>query len=172
MFRILYKAYAALFFCLERSYKLDIILVEDKDSRLEVQIKYPSMNSQVQQLIQKIKSLDIKIVGSDNEKNALLNIYDIFYIESVDRRTFMYTKDQVFRSNKKLYELLDELKEFGFVQINKSCIMNLDVLDSVKTIFNSRLKATLINGEKVIITRTYIPEVKKWLDMEAERYEK
>ena len=150
---------------------MDIILVEDKDSSLEVQIKYPSMNAQVQQLIQKIKSLDIKIVGSDNEKNTLLNIYDIFYIESVDRKTFIYTKDQVFRSNKKLYELLQELKEFGFVQINKSCIMNMEVLGSVKTIFNSRLKATLINGEKVIITRTYIPEVKKWLDGEAEHYE-
>lgn len=150
---------------------MDIILVEDKDSSLEVQIKYPSMNAQLQQLIQKIKSLDIKLVGSDNKRNSLLNIYDIFYIESVDRKTFIYTKDQVFRSNKKLYELMDELKGFGFVQINKSCIMNMDVLDSVKTIFNSRLKATLTNGEKVIITRTYIPEVKKWLDGEAERYE-
>ncbi|EET88970.1 response regulator receiver protein [Clostridium carboxidivorans P7] len=150
---------------------MDIILVEDKDSSLEVQIKYPGMNSQVQQLIQKIKSLDIKIAGSANEKNVLLNIYDIFYIESVDRKTFIYTKAEVFRSNKKLYELLDELKEFGFVQINKSCIMNMDVLDSVKTILNSRLKATLINGENVIITRTYIPEVKKWLDGEAECYE-
>ncbi|NMM63057.1 LytTR family transcriptional regulator [Clostridium sp. P21] len=150
---------------------MDIILVEDKDSSLEIQIKYPCMNSQVQQLIQKIKSLDIKIVVSANERNVLLNIYDIFYIESVERKTFIYTKDKVLGSSKKLYELLDELKEFGFVQINKSCIMNMDVLDSVKTIFNSRLKATLVNGEKVIITRTYIPKVKKWLDGEAKLYE-
>ncbi|WAG63466.1 LytTR family transcriptional regulator DNA-binding domain-containing protein [Clostridium estertheticum] len=44
-----------------------------------------------------------------------------------------------------------------FIQINKACIMNINVLDSVNTLFNSRLKATLINGENVIITRTYIP---------------
>lgn len=150
---------------------MDIILVEDKESNLEVQIKYPSMNAQVQQLIQRIKSVDVKIVGSDNGKEMVLSIYDIFYIESIERKTFIYTKDRIFRSSRKLYQLLDELKDFGFVQINKSCIMNIDVLDSVKTLFNSRLKASLINGEKVIITRTYIPAIKKWLDGEADLYE-
>lgn len=150
---------------------MDIILVEDKESNLEVQIRYPIMNEQVQQLIQRIKSVDVKIVGSDNGKDTVLNIYDIFYIESIERKTFIYTKDQIFRSSKKLYQLLDELKEFGFVQINKSYILNIDVLDSVKTLFNSRLKATLINGEKVIITRTYIPAIKKWLDGEEDLYE-
>ncbi|AGK99540.1 LytTR family DNA-binding domain-containing protein [Clostridium pasteurianum] len=150
---------------------MDIILVEDEESNLEVQIRYPVMNAQVEQLIQRIKSVDVKIVGSDNGKNIVLNIYDIFYIESIERKTFIYTKDQVFRSIKKLYQLIDELKEFGFVQINKSCILNIDVLDSVTTLFNSRLKATLINGENVIITRTYIPAVKKFLDGETEHYE-
>lgn len=146
---------------------MDIILVEDKDSNLEVQIKYPVMNTQVQQLIQKIKSIDIKIIGNDSGKDTALNICDVFYIESIERKTFIYTKDQVFKSSKKLYELLDELKEFGFVQINKACILNIDVLDSVKTIFNSKLKATLVNGEKVIITRTYISKIKKLLDGEV-----
>lgn len=150
---------------------MDIKLVEDKDSKLEIQIRYPFMNTHVKQLIKKIKSTEMKIVGSDSGEDTFLNIYDIFYIESVERKTFIYTKDQIFRSSKKLYQLFDELKEFGFVQINKGCILNIDVLESVKTIFNSRLKATLINGEHVIITRTYIPEIKKWLDGEANLYE-
>ncbi len=146
---------------------MNIILVEDKERNLEVQIRYPIMNAQVQQLIQRIKSTDVKIVGTDNNKSTVFNIYDIFYIESIERKTFIYTKNQVLRSNKKLYQLIDELKGFGFIQINKSCIMNINVLDSVKTLFNSRLKATLTNGENVIITRTYIPAVKKLLDEEA-----
>jgi len=151
---------------------VNIILVEDKESNLEVQIRYPIMNVQVQQLIQRIKNIDVKIVGSNNGKNIVLNICDIFYIESIERKTFIYTKDQVLKSSKKLYQLVDELNGFGFIQINKSCIMNIDVLDSVKTLFNSQLKATLINGENVIITRTYIPAIKKCLDGEAQHYEK
>ena len=31
---------------------------------------------------------------------------EIFYIESVDKRTFIYTKDMVFRSEKRLYQLV------------------------------------------------------------------
>lgn len=151
---------------------MDIKLIEDKDSKLEVQIRYPIMNVHVKQLIQKIKSTEIKIVGSDSGEDTVLNIYDIFYIESVERKTFIYTKDQIYRSSKKLYQLFDELKEFGFVQINKACILNIDVLESVETIFNSRLKAKLINGEQVIITRTYIPEIKRLLDGEVSLYEK
>lgn len=150
---------------------MDIILIEDKDSNLEVQIKYPAMNTQVRQLIDRIKTIQLKIIVSNNGEETALNIYDIFYIESVERKTFVYTKDQIFRSSKKLYVLLEELKGFGFIQINKSCILNIDVLESVATIFNSRLKATLTNGEKLIITRTYIPEIKKWLDGEANLYE-
>jgi len=51
---------------------LDIIFVEDKESNLEVQIRYPIMNEQVQQLIQRIKSVDVKMVGSDNGKDTVL----------------------------------------------------------------------------------------------------
>ncbi|MBU3075885.1 LytTR family DNA-binding domain-containing protein [Clostridium estertheticum] len=151
---------------------MDIIIVEDKESNIEVQIRYPIMNVQVRQLIQRIKGIDMKIVGSNNGKNIVLNICDIFYIESIERKTFIYTKDQVLKSSKKLYQLIDELTGLGFIQINKACIMNIDVLDSVNTLFNSRLKATLINGENVIITRTYIPAIKKWLEGEAQHYEK
>ncbi len=141
-----------------------IKLIEDKQSNLEVQIRYPAMNAYVKQLIFKIKSLDIKIIGSDGEKNILLNVDDVFYIECIERKTFIYTQEGVYRSSKKLYQLFDDLKEFGFVQISKSCILNMNELDYVKILFNSRLEATLTNGEKVIITRKYIPVVKDWLD--------
>lgn len=148
---------------------MDIKLIEDKNSTLEVQIKYPVMNEQVKNLIHRIKSIQLKISATDDDGNeTMLNIYDIFYIESVERKTFIYTKDKIFRTGRKLYMLLDEFKDFGFLQINKSCILNIDVLESVKTIFNSRLKATLSNGEQVIITRTYIPAIKKWLDGEED----
>ena len=148
---------------------MDIKLIEDKNSTLEVQIKYPIMNAQVKNLIHRIKSIQLKICATDDDGNeTMINIYDIFYIESIERKTFIYTRDKIFRTSKKLYMLLDEFKDFGFLQINKSCILNIEVLESVKTIFNSRLKATLSNGEQVIITRTYIPAIKKWLDGEED----
>ncbi|HEX3020951.1 MAG TPA: LytTR family DNA-binding domain-containing protein [Lachnospiraceae bacterium] len=148
---------------------MEIKLIEDRTSTLEVQIRYPSMSLQVQQLIRRIQSVDLKIVGNEEGRDTILNAFDVFYIESIDRKTFLYTKDQVYRTSKKLYQYIEELNGAGFIQISKSCLLNMEVLDSVRTLFNSRLEATLTNGEKVIITRTYIPAVKEWLDGEAEQ---
>lgn len=143
---------------------MKINLIEDKQSDLEVQIRYPAMNSRVMQLIRKINSLDIRIAGSVENKNILLEVEDIMYIESLERKTFIYTQKNMYKSTKKLYQLFDILKEFGFVQISKSCILNMNELVCVKTLFNSRLEATMTNDEKVIITRNYIAIVKEWLN--------
>lgn len=150
---------------------MEVELIEDKKSILHVQVVYPVMNATVQQLAEKIKALDLKLAVDDDEKSSYLSVKDIYYIESLERKTFIYTKDKVFRTNKKLYQFVEEYKDLSFVQINKSCLLNIDVLVHVRTLFNSRLEATLDNGEKLIITRTYIPKVKSWLEGEANTYE-
>ena len=142
---------------------MEVKLVEDKECTLHVEILYPEMNSGILRLAEKIKGLDAKIIGEKEGSQLYLSVQDIYYIESIERKTFIYTKNNVYRTNKKLYQLTEELRVFNFFQINKQCLLNINVLAHVKTLFNSRLEATLDNGEKVIITRTYIPEVKQWL---------
>ncbi|HWQ74703.1 MAG TPA: LytTR family DNA-binding domain-containing protein, partial [Syntrophomonas sp.] len=46
------------------------------------------------------------------------------------------------------------------VQVSKSCLINMNVLESIRTLFNSRLEATLINGEKVNVSRTYLAAIR------------
>ena len=145
---------------------MEVKLQEDKKQPLTVAVIYPEMSMEVRQLVQLIKSFNVRITGSDEEKETLLDIYQIYYIESMERKTFIYTKDQVLRTGKKLYQLAEELKDFGFIQINKGCLLNINKLEHVRTLFNSRLEATLVNKEKLIITRTYIPLLKKWLEQE------
>ena len=146
---------------------MEVKLIEDKNSPLRIEIYYPVMNSRVNQLVEAIKSVEVKIIGSDDGKETYLNVQDIYYIESLERKTFIYTKDRVLRTSKKLYQLAEELKEFGFLQANKGCLLNVNVLKHVRVLFNSRLEATLINDEKLIITRTYIPAIKEWLERET-----
>ena len=86
---------------------------------------------------------------------------DVFYIESVDKRTFIYTKEKVYRSEKRLYQLENELKEYDFVKVSRTCLVNINELVHIKTLSNSRLEAELTNGEKIIVSRTYIPEIKR-----------
>jgi len=151
---------------------MELRLIENAKESLQVTVTYPVMNQHVEQLIKRIKSMDIKIIGELEGKNTCVAIEEIYYIESLERKTFIYTQNQVFKTSKKLYILLEELGPFGFLQVSKSCLININVLDHVRTLFNSRLEATLTNGEKIIIARTYIPAVKQWLQGEVKAYER
>lgn len=88
---------------------------------------------------------------------------DIFYFESVDNKTYLYTQSDVYETPQKLYELEERLKDTLFLRINKSTILNLDKLERVKVLLNAKYEASLLNGEKVIITRHYLSDFKKKL---------
>lgn len=139
-----------------------IRLIQDQSiDNIEVEIKYPEITDEVYQIKNRLLSLEKVLVGNANGKQYPISISNIFYIETVDRKTFIYTKDDVFSSDLKLYILEDELPSDEFVRVNKSCILNINVLECIKTRMNSKLEATLSNGEKICISRTYIPLIKK-----------
>ena len=125
------------------------------------------MDAKTKKLIKKIKSLDLVISGNSNGKIFQLHISDIYYVESVERKTFLYTKDEVYVTDKKLYELEEMMREAGIIRISKFCLMNMDMLYSVKQLINSQLEATLINGEKLIVARTYLKNIKNILREEV-----
>lgn len=130
---------------------------------IEVLISYAYKDQTVDQLITMIKSVDKKVKCKSGGIETWKCASDIYYIESVDKRTFVYCKNDVYQSELRLYQLIVELFDAGFVQISKSCIINLKMLDYIKPLFNSRLEATLINGERVNVTRKFIPGIKERL---------
>lgn len=139
---------------------MKLFLEQREEKEIEVIIKYHQMNDEVKRLLRKVESCNNRVFGDDNGRQYQINIHDIYYIESVDKKTFLYTKDQVFRSELKLYHFVQELKEYDFVQVSKACILNLDVLKHIKSLYNSRMEATLINDEKITVSRTYLPAIK------------
>lgn len=86
----------------------------------------------------------------------------IYYIESVDSRCFIYTKSECFEANYRLYEL-EEMLDYRFFRCSKSMICNVRKIVSVKTEYNARMSAILLNGERIMINRSYVKELKKRL---------
>ena len=70
---------------------------------------------------------------------------DIFYIETVDNKTFIYGKSNVYESKQKLYEL-EEMALNDFLRISKSAIINLSKIKSLIPSISGRLEAVLANG--------------------------
>lgn len=137
-------------------------------SEIEIIIKHPQKDRQVNRIVEFLQSLDMQIKCDMDSTERMVDVPDIYYIESVEKKTFVYLEKAVYHTDFRLYQLKDKLQEYGFVQISKSCILNINALESIKPLFNSRMEATLKNGEKVYINRKYLNDVKKALKGEEE----
>jgi len=142
-----------------------IIKLEQDLSRkdIEVLIKYASINKAVERITMFLQSVDTCIKCNMDGSEKLVNASEIYYIESVDKRTFVYCEKCVYRTEHRLYQLAEDLSRSGFVQISKSCVLNVNVLDEIKPLLNSRMEATLINGEHLYVTRKYLDNIKQAL---------
>lgn len=142
---------------------MEIITKQVENKPLTVTIEYPQLDGYTEGIIKKVKALNVTISGSIQERTYSLSISDIYYIEAVGRKVFLYTKDEIYLTGKKLYELEELLIETSIIRISKSCLMNMDILYSIKQLTNSKLEATLVNGEKLIVARTYLNNIKNML---------
>lgn len=129
----------------------------------EVTIAYREMTASVTRVAEFVRSVDQTVLCKKESEEVAVLVSDIFYVESVDKKAFVYCESEVFQSGFKLYELENILMQAGFVRISKSVILNLEKLKGVKALVNSRLEAILTNGERVCVTRKYLNNIKEAL---------
>ncbi len=142
-------------------------LIQNKNQdEVEVQIIYSEMNNTVKTLIDKIKMSQSKLIGYRDNEKIVIKAEEILYIESVDKKTFLYCNNAVYQSQFKLYQVREVLKNLNFAQISKSCILNLDTLISIRPLPNSRMEAVIISGERLNVNRKFIPQIKEMLKKE------
>nr|WP_236875159.1 LytTR family DNA-binding domain-containing protein [Clostridioides difficile] len=103
------------------------------------------------------------LIAYKNEQLYRINPLDIYYFESIDNHTYLYCKNDVYEFKKKLYQIEEIFSNGDFLRISKSVILNLTKIDSIVPAFNGRFEAILDNGEKTIISRQYVPMLKKKL---------
>ena len=140
---------------------MKLIIKEDKKSELTVTVVYPEYNERVKKIIDGLKREGHLLSGNDNGRMYQILISDIYYIESVQKKVFIYTAEHVYASSKRLLELEKELMCDDFVKVSKTCLVNINKLVRIRNIANSRIEAELKNGEKIIISRTYIKSIRK-----------
>ncbi|MBO4609990.1 MAG: LytTR family transcriptional regulator DNA-binding domain-containing protein [Lachnospiraceae bacterium] len=95
-------------------------------------------------------------------ETIMLGTDKIYYTESIDKKTFVYTKEKCYGSKLRLYELEDTLSS-NFFRCSKSLIVNIRKIRSVKSELNGRMIAELLNGEQLVISRSYVKDLKRKL---------
>lgn len=143
------------------------ITIDESQNNLETEIviKCKMVSEEIQRLILTLKSSEERILGTLNGSNNFIEPKDIFYFESVDKKTFMYTQKQVLETPLRLYELEEKLGKLDFFRASKSTIINISKIKKLSPKFNGRLEALLENDERLIISRQYVPIIKEILEL-------
>jgi DNA-binding LytR/AlgR family response regulator len=102
-----------------------------------------------------LQGFDNKLQGSKDGKIYLIDVKDVLYFESVDKRCFIYTDKDVYDTPLKLYEIEEQLTEKGFIRIAKSQILNIFQIESLCPDFGGRIEIILKNSEMLIVSRQY-----------------
>ena len=141
------------------------ILAPEPGQEDEIIIRCHHLDDRLMSVIDTLKTGASKIPAFSEKGITMLLPKVIYYFESVDNKVFAYCEKQVYEVRKKLYELETELAATDFLRISKSTIVDLSKIRDLSPAFNGRLDARLRNGERIVISRQYVPALKKKLDL-------
>ena len=142
------------------------INVDETITDTHIQVSCRQLTPEIEKLLAMLRILDKQLAVTKGEDTYILDVFKVAYIESVDRKTFIYTEEDVYESGWKLYELEAQLEDCGFIRVSKSCLLRLQAVKSLKADLNRRIKATLGNGEQIIVSRQYADALKKRLGID------
>ena len=131
----------------------------------EIIVRCAALDERMMNLIYALKNDRDRLTGYVEDKIVKLLPKEIYYFESVDNKVFAYTAKGTYEVHKKLYEIEAEYAHTDFLRISKSIIVNVAKIAYLKPIFNGRFEAKLKNEEKIIISRQYVLELKKKLEI-------
>jgi Response regulator of the LytR/AlgR family len=125
-----------------------------------LEIRCHKITDDVQEIISFVKSRQGQLSAEKDGQSIEVPLVDIFYAESVDNRLFIYTSNDSYEIRLKLYELEDMMKGKSFLRVQKSMLLNLMKIKSIKPALSGRYTALLKNGEEIIISRKYVADLK------------
>ena len=140
------------------------IIIEKPQEGEEEQIivKCHTISTELFDILNKLQTHGNMLISYIDNEIHRVSPSDVFYVEAVDNKTFLYCESAVYESKQKLYEL-EELRIRDFLRISKSVIVNLSKIKSLIPSMSGRLEAVLSNKERVIISRQYVSGLKKTL---------
>lgn len=142
------------------------INIDDSLNLDEVVITVKKPTEKLINLLEQLKKDKIeKIVGEIDGNKYLIKSEEIINFYANDKKVFMKTKDREYIVRYRLYELAKILDTSKFLRISNSEIVNIDYVRKLDTSFNGQIVLETIYGDKSYVSRTYLQEFKKILEI-------
>ena len=139
------------------------INTSDQYIETEIIVNCDRLGDDIEKLLAAIRTLDMKVTACKDRQHYVIDTAEIIYIESTDKRTFLYTNTDVYESPLRLYELEEKLIGCNFLRASKNCLFNINHIQSIEPDLH-RLILTTAKGIKLIVSRQYAAAVKHKLE--------
>jgi DNA-binding LytR/AlgR family response regulator len=141
---------------------MKIIVNKKKDPQeLKITIEGFEEDEQIEQIVNLISSSPLDFIAKKDGRGYRFNLDQVFYIESIEEQCFLYTKDDVYDCKYRLYEVEDSHP--FMIRINKNIVLNYKKIKNFKSTYNGKLETTLVNQDRLEISRRYVSQLKKVL---------
>lgn len=137
----------------------------DSHEEEEIIIKCHEMNDDILELVRRLKMNQNQLTAYVDDRVYRIPFGDVFYFETVDSKAFLYCEDRVYETKLKLYEFENLTRAGKFFRASKSTIINTTKISHVKPSMSGRFEVYLKNGECVLVSRQYVPELKRQIGL-------
>jgi len=133
-------------------------LTARKDVNLDndyVDVRYRELTPAIHQIFQLCEDTGSVLLCEKDNATHNVDINDILYIEAVDRKSCVYTKDDVYYMAIPLAQLEGVLTGQHFIRISKMALVNIFKIKSAANSLHFRMIVEMTNGESIIVGRRY-----------------
>ena len=141
------------------------ITVQEDPSRAEAEVRITGPANALAEILAALALVGETVAGRAGEELAAVPLSSVYYFETVDDRLFFYTARETYECPARLKAIEERLMSASlpFARISKTAIVNLRRMKSIRPEKNSRLVATLVNGEHLVVNRQYVKSIKEKL---------
>ena len=103
-------------------------LIKTREENIEenyLELHYDKIDEETNAVLDRLRDTLRYIEGTTEQGKVTIALTDIFYIETVDRKTFAYTKDTCVEIKEALRDIIEEFENIGFIRISKSAVVNI-----------------------------------------------
>ena len=137
-----------------------------REKEEQVLIQCHEVTESIREIERFVKLRQEKLEGYDADRMYCIPLSDVYYVEAVDNRLYIYTEKNVYELKMKLYAFEENYCSGEFFRCSRTAVVNLMRVSYLRPGLNGRLSARLTNGEDIIISRKYVNALKARLQNE------
>lgn len=145
--------------------KIDLNIIGDNEEEKAV-LFVKEVTPHLSRIIDQLKADSDMLIGNKDDEITLLSIQEIVlfftqkkkvYAKSLDKNTYLIKK--------RLYEIDERLKSWGFSRPSSGAIGNVKLIRKVKIAFNGGMIVVFVDGTEEFVSRSCVGNIKKVLKL-------